>query len=106
MLCYFGASGSFDSANERYQSAIRPLLQKMSRDQFISLIATVNENKQIHNRNASYLTNTEIATTAIDLLGIDFNFSAYPKFKFDETEAFQKNRDEKKDETSAVELPF
>ena len=80
---YFGHSGSFDDANNRYYSAVRPFLSKMSRQQYVRLIAVVNENDQIHNRNASYSTNTEIAMAAFITLGADFDYSQYPRYLFD-----------------------
>lgn len=81
---YFGHSGSFDDANNRYYTAVRPFLSKMSRRQYVGLIAAVNENDQIHNRHANYSTNTEIAMAAYITLGADFDYTQYPRFSFDE----------------------
>lgn len=90
---YFGNSGTFDSANERYWYAIRPYLSQMSCDQLIRLITVVNENDQIYNRKANYATNTEIALAARAKLGNEFNYSKYPHFTFDATKIFEEKED-------------
>lgn len=101
---YFGYSGSFDSANDRYWCAINPYLSQMSCDQLIRLISAVNTNDQIYNRNASFATNTEIALAARSILGDEFDYSKYPNFTFDSTKVF-----EEKDDAEIVdedEIPF
>jgi len=101
---YFGNSGTFDSANDRYWNAIRPFLSQMSCDQLIRLITVINENDQIYNRKANYATNTEIALTAHTKLGDEFDYSKYPHFSFDTTKIFgEKDGAEIFDED---EIPF
>lgn len=103
---YFGSSGLFDTANERYWYAIRPFLGKMTRDQYVRLITVVNTNDQIYNRNANYQTNTEIAMAAHKALGADFNYSQYPHFIFDTAKVFGTEKKEATDEDYEGELPF
>lgn len=103
---YFGSSGLFDIANERYRTAIRPFLAKMSRTQFIRLITVINENDQIYNRNANYSTNTEVAMIAHESLGADFDYSQYPHFVFDTTKITGTEQCEDSDEDIEEDLPF
>lgn len=81
---YFGMSRSFDTANERYRVAIQPILDHLKRSQFISLIAVINGNDQIYNRNACLYTDNEILRSGLDQIGKDFDFSQYPNFKYSE----------------------
>ena len=103
---YFGSSRSFDCANERYCSAVRPFLSRMSRDQFLRLITLINENDQIYNRNANNSTNTEIAAAAHMTLGVDFDYSQYPHFSFDTSKVLESKKLEAMDEDVENELPF
>lgn len=103
---YFRNSCLFDIANERYWNAVRPFLTKMSRDQFIKLIAAVNENPQIYNRNASCSTNTEIAVAGAMLLGEDFDYTPYPHFQFDIAKVKVENKKSTIEEKLEEELPF
>ena len=103
---YFGSSSSYDGANERYWSAIRPFLAKMTRDQFVRLISEINGNNQIYNRNANYSTNTEIAKVAFPLLGSDFDYASYPNFTFDADKIVESDNDKNSEEESEIEPPF
>ena len=105
-IAYFGSSGSYDSANDRYWNAVRPFLSKMSRDQYVMLITTINENDQIYNRNANFSTNTEIAMAAQTTLGADFDYSRYPRFSFDNAKVLGSNKKDIVEEESDEELPF
>lgn len=101
---YFGNSSSFDSANDRYWHAVRPYLSKMSRNQLLRLVTVVNENDQIYNRKANYVTNTEIAVAAHDKLGDEFDYSKYPHFLFDTTKL--SDIAENAEESVEDEIPF
>lgn len=79
---YFGRSYSYVVAENRYNTVIHSLLSNMTRDQYIDLISTINNNSQIHGRRAAYSANTEIVSYAISSLGKDFDFNKYPNFKF------------------------
>lgn len=103
---YFGNSSSFDGANERYEIAIRPMLSKMSRDQFLRLIFVVNENDQIYNRYANYSTNTEIAMAAQMVLGADFDYGQYPHFAYDTQKVMGANKRDTSGDPIDDELPF
>jgi len=90
---YFSNSGSYDGANERYITAIKPFISKMTREQYIKLFETINENSQIHNRNASKSCNTEIMLEAKRFMGSDFDFSQYPNFDFDREKVYGVNHE-------------
>lgn len=80
----FSKSVSFDNANNKYAIYISPILDMLTRDQFIALIAAINGNDQIYRRNAAEYNNNEIVRKAKELLGEDFNYEAYSNFKFTE----------------------
>jgi len=83
LICYFGASPSYDNANTRYSLYIYPYLDKFSADQFNLLIEKTNNNSQIYDRRSSITSNTEIANFALKALGINFDFTPYTHFKFE-----------------------
>lgn len=85
LILLYGNSGSYDTADIRFDNMIEPLLSKMSRDQIIRIIEASNQNNQIYNRRYSYSANTTIVKNSIDTLGKDFDFSKYSRFKFDES---------------------
>lgn len=79
---YFGTSKSFDDANKRFATAIRPNLELFCREQFIAIIRAINDNDQIYNRNACKDTDNEIVKHSKDVLGESFDYDKYPNFKY------------------------
>lgn len=80
---YYGKSYSYDDANQRFEVEIQPFINKMTGAQIIKLIEVIENNRQIYDRNAAYRTNGEIVLRAKDVLGPDFDYTAYPHFRFD-----------------------
>ena len=84
-ILLYGNSGSFDTANSRFDNLIEPVLLQMSREQIICLIEVSNDNNQIYGRWHSYSDNTAIVKNVKGILGDDFDYSRYSNFKFDES---------------------
>ncbi len=82
-ISYFRKSNCYRDANDRYVNAIRPFLNKFSKEQFVEIISSVNTNKQIYNRNASKGDNNEIIRYAKELLSADFDYNQFSNFSFD-----------------------
>lgn len=76
VIDYFGKSDFYDSANNRYDTAIKPYLDRMNDNQFEHLLDVSNRNDQIYNRNSFAQTFTEIKAAIGDNKNIDF--SKYP----------------------------
>lgn len=72
---YFGKSSFYDSANNRYNTAIKPYLDKMDENQFEHLLKVSNDNDQIYNRNSFKQTFAEIKKAIGDNKNI--NLSQY-----------------------------
>ena len=84
-IVLYGNSCSFNMADSRFDNMIEPVLSQMTHDQIIRLIEVSNTNDQIYNRGYSYTANTKIVKNTISVLGSDFDFSKYSRFKFDES---------------------
>ncbi|SCX26990.1 hypothetical protein SAMN02910436_02187 [Ruminococcaceae bacterium P7] len=84
-IVLYGNSCSFNMADSRFDNMIEPVLSQMTHDQIIRLIEVSNTNNQIYNRGYSYSANTKIVKNTISVLGSDFDFSKYSRFKFDES---------------------
>ncbi len=80
---YYGKSGNFDTADNRFKKVIEPFVKEMNHDQFVRLIEVSNSNRQVYGRGASYSANGVIVTAAKDVLGADFDYSEYSNFRFD-----------------------
>ncbi len=81
---YYRQSYSYDSADERFEFAIEPLLDKLSAKQFEQLITVTNSNRQIWDRGLSYSSNNKIMRFAKDVLPTDFKYSKYTHFIYDQ----------------------
>lgn len=82
-VTYYGKSRSYDSANQRF-SILKKHLNDLSASQLVSLIALTDANNQIYERRKALSDNAEVYKIAVDKLGKDFDFSAFPNFKFKE----------------------
>lgn len=80
---YYGKSGSYNTADQRFEVEIQPFIGQMTEAQLIKLIEVTENNRQIYDRGAAYRTNGEIVLRAKDVLGPDFDYTAYPHFRFD-----------------------
>lgn len=80
----YADSGNYDTADMRYNNLIYPYLKEFSREHILEIIRVSNINRQIYGRGYSWYSNTQIIRETKDLLGVDFDFTKYPYFKFDE----------------------
>lgn len=80
---YYGRSGNYDTADLRFKMEIQPFIGQMTDVQITKLIEVTENNRQIYDRGAAYHANSEIALRAKDVLGPDFDYTAYPHFRFD-----------------------
>lgn len=106
-IWYYGKSGCFDDANDRFEYTIEPFLNKMSCEQFIELIKVTDKNRQIWDRNQAYYANNTIMRVAKDILPEDFNYSQYHCFRFSER-ILDTNEEQYTDDEEDIEddLPF
>lgn len=73
VIDYFGESECYDWANNRYDTAIKPYLNKMNEIQFKHLLEVSNANNQIYNRYAFEQTFMEIKDAIGDNRNIDLS---------------------------------
>ena len=81
---YYGESGSYDSADSRFELAIEPFLDRMTARQFEEIIENTNNNRQIWDRGLAYSANNKIMRYAKNVLDDGFDYSKYRHFRFDE----------------------
>lgn len=81
-IWYYGNSGSYDSADTRFELVIEPFLHDMSYSHFEQIIKVTNSNRQIWDRYLAYTANNKIMTVAKKFLKDDFDYSEYPLFQF------------------------
>ncbi|EGU30871.1 hypothetical protein VIBRN418_16331 [Vibrio sp. N418] len=77
---YYGVSGSFDTADQRFGRYISPFLGKYKETEMLDLLSRANNNDQIYGRGFNKHVNKRVKEAADKLLGKDFDFSKYPKF--------------------------
>ena len=82
-LKFFSESTTFNMADYRYRTFIKPLLHHLNKQQLIELISVIDKNPQIYNRVSSYSDNNEILRKCKHLLDSNFNFGQYYNFVFD-----------------------
>jgi len=80
---YYGKSGNYNTADNRFEVEIQPFIDRMTDVQIVRLIEVTNNNRQIYDRGAAYRANKEIVLRAKEVLGLDFDYTVYPHFKFD-----------------------
>lgn len=83
ILKLFSESNTFNIADYRFSTYIKPLLQYLNMQQLIELIKIIDNNPQIYNRVRSYSDNNEILRKCKHLLDSNFNFGQYHNFVFD-----------------------
>lgn len=77
---YYGESGSFDSAETRFNKFISPVLKKYKETEMIDLIERINSNSQIYDRSFNKYINKRVKEASDKLLGEKYDYSAYPNF--------------------------
>lgn len=111
LINHYANSNSFTSARDRFDYMIEPYLEKFSREDFVSLIESINKNDQIYNYSGQRSRNNTIVTFGKFVLPEDFDYSAYEKFRYTKPDV-QKEEDEDTEEDieefpdNDTELPF
>ena len=82
-IWYYGESWSYDSADNRFELAIEPFINKMNARQFDQLIKNTNANRQIWDRGWAYSANNKIMKYAKNVLESNYDYSKYKNFRFD-----------------------
>lgn len=82
-IWYYGESGSYDSADTRFELVIEPFIKTMTSKQFEQIIKLTNANRQIWDRGLAYTANNKIMRCAKDILPSDFDYSKFSHFRFD-----------------------
>lgn len=72
-------SGSYDTANERYDALIEPLLPLLSINKLQYLLEKIETNNQVYHRGRAYSDHKKIKERCDDL-NEDFDYAAYPHF--------------------------
>ena len=82
-ILHFSKSGSFDSADSRFNLFILPILGKISKEQLITLMNGINDNFQVYRRGRSWLDNTKIVNETSKRFQLDDSFfSDYENFRY------------------------
>jgi len=77
---YYGESGSFDSAETRFDKFIFPVLKKYRETEMIDLLERINSNDQIYGRSFNKYINKRVKEASDKLFGNEYDYSAYPNF--------------------------
>lgn len=77
---YYCASGSYDTADFRFSTAIGPLLASYGRDELMDLLARIERNSQTYHRGRSRIDHVAIKQKCDQALGAQFDYAAYPSF--------------------------
>ena len=108
LIWYYGESRNFNMADERFEVAIEPYLEKMEESHFKQLIECTNSNRQIWARGLSSTANNKIMQYARKYLDEDFEYEKYPNFKFDYeiSDTTIKEEPQQQEAIFSGELPF
>lgn len=79
-ILIFSNSRSFDSADERFISLIKPNLQLYDKRLMLMLLGAIESNKQIHCRGRMVSDSPLVKNSSDILFGSDFNYSQFPNF--------------------------
>ncbi len=93
----YGKSGSYDTADSRFNLLIEPYMDKMSAALLIKLIEATNSNRQIWGRGAALNANNKIMLATRNLLPKDFDYSQYTHFEFDDNTKTSEDIDDDRD---------
>lgn len=105
LIQHYSQSASYAAAKDRYYCVIEPFLQFFSKDDFISLIKTINENNQIYDGFTQQSKNDRILEIAKPLLPNDFDFDQYEHFRYTKEQVIKEEQNEF-DEIEDDDLPF
>jgi len=78
---YYCASRSFDSADIRFEEAIKPLIGKYNRDNLIFLLERIESNNQVYGRKAAKIDHQLIQERCDEILGQNYDYQEFPNFR-------------------------
>lgn len=81
-IAWYGRSGQYDTANERFDALVAPFLSHMEQRHFEALFFVTNQNSQIYGRRNSFWANSEIIEQAKEKIDCSGILERYPNFKF------------------------
>lgn len=82
LIKHYARSNSYSSAKNRFDECISHYLFSFSSADFIELIETINNNRQIYGYGWQKERNNKILEYALELLPETFNFENYPHFEY------------------------
>ncbi|HCE69328.1 MAG TPA: hypothetical protein DER40_18055 [Geobacter sp.] len=80
LVAYFGASRSFDQADQRFALVIEPYLSKFNKTIIPILLQKIEDNGQVYARGRSYTDNRIIKKRIDELYPSGFDLAPYPMF--------------------------
>lgn len=82
LISNFGSSGSFDTADRRFELCIAPYLRDFSDNHFYELLKLINGNSQLHNRGRAIHDNRIIKEYADQKVIEDFDYESLHFFRY------------------------
>ena len=76
----FGKSENFSCADKRFSDFIEPYINKYEKDNLLLLLTTIENHRQVYDRNRARFDNIKIKDACDWVLGGDFDYSKYPEF--------------------------
>lgn len=86
LIQHYAGSDSYLATKHRYNNVIKPYLNTFDCEDFISIIDVINKNDQIYGYKNQRGMNDTILEYAIPKLPDNFDFSAYPHFRYTQPE--------------------
>lgn len=77
---YYCASGSFDTADSRFATAIKPFLENYTASELIDLLGRIERNSQVYYRGKARSDHREIKQACDQVLGAGFDYAPYSMF--------------------------
>ena len=77
----YGRSPDYDTADERFEGMVRPLLAEYSADQVRRLLQAIEENRQTYDRRRAKADHTEVLAAVHRLLGPHADLAEYRNFR-------------------------
>ena len=103
---YYGKSNNYNTADIRFKMEISPFIHQMTSEQIVQLIKVTENNRQIYNRGAAYGANSKIVLWAKKVLPPDFDYGAYPHFRFNSEILSEDDKKEPVDICEKNDLPI
>ena len=77
---YYGASWSYDQANDRFSLAIEPFIENYKKAHLLDLLKKIESNSQTFDRRRARYDHKKIKDQCDRILGDDFNYEEFPNF--------------------------